>query len=300
MHFKERPRTNPEGPATAERLRLGRYAAVVYPIYLPDYLHDGHPTVADADAIFDTIDAIVAEDASLVSASGLPEPGLVPEDKVAVLVSIEGAGAFADDIAQIDRFIRRGVRFVGPVHARDNRLGGAATGKERGGLTDVGKAFCERVYAAGALVDVSHLSERGFRDLVPIAKRFGAPIVATHSNARAKKDHARNLTDKQLRVIAETGGVAGLNLHRGFLGGQKLSSIVAMVKHMVAVAGVEHVAIGSDFDGGTPPSGLADASTLPSLASALVAAGMTEADVRKIMATNALRVLEWRPSTVAP
>jgi membrane dipeptidase len=300
VHFKGRPRSNPEGPATTALLREGHYAGVVYPIYIPDYLHDGHPTIADADAIFDTIDALVSEHEVLVPAAELASQGIVPEERVAVFVSIEGAGAFADDITQIDRFVRRGVRFVGPVHARDNRLGGAATGKVRGGLTQLGKRFCERVYAAGGLVDVSHLSDAGFEDLVPIAKRFGAPIVATHSNARARHDHRRNLTDAQLRVIRATGGVAGLNLHRGFLAGQKLSSIVAMVKHMVAVAGIDHVALGTDFEGGTPPTGLRDASQMPELATALLRAGMSEDEVRKVFATNALRVLKWQPEASAP
>ncbi|MBM4360234.1 MAG: membrane dipeptidase [Deltaproteobacteria bacterium] len=297
VHFKGRPTSNPEGPATIERLREGRYAGIVYPIYIPDYLHDDHPTIADADAIYDTIDKLVAEHEALVYAEEIAPPGTVPEDRIAIFVSIEGAGAFADDVTQIDRFVRRGVRLVGPVHARDNRLGGAATGKQRGGLTELGKQFCERVYAAGALVDVSHLSDAGFDDLVPIAKRFGAPVVATHSNARARHDHRRNLTDAQLRVIAATGGVAGLNLHRGFLAGQKLPAIVAMVKHMVAVAGVDHVALGTDFEGGTPPSGLRDASRMPELAKALIKARMSESDVRKIFATNALRILKWQAAS---
>lgn len=295
VHFKGRPRALPDGPVTPSLLRSGGYAGLVYPIYLPDYLHDDHPTIADADAIFDTIESVVAEQEPLVFEHELPPSGELPDGQVVVFVSIEGAGAFADDVTQIERFVRRGVRFVGPVHARDNRLGGAATGKTRGGLTALGRDFCERVYAAGALVDVSHLSDAGIADLEPIARRHGAPIVATHSNARARHDHPRNLTDEQLRVIADTGGVAGLNLHRGFLPGQKLSSIVAMVKHMVKVAGTEHVALGTDFDGGTPPKELADASRMPALAEALREAGFDDADVRKIFATNALRVLAWRP-----
>jgi len=295
VHFKGRPKTLPDGPVSAPLLQAGGYAALVYPIYLPDYLHDDHPTIADADAIYATIDALVAEHDALLYERELPPSGELPDGRVVVYVSIEGAGAFADDVSQIERFVRRGVRFVGPVHARDNRLAGSATGKERYGLTALGKQLCERVYAAGALVDVSHLSDAGIADLAPIARRFQAPIVATHSNARARHDHPRNLRDDDLRLIGETGGVVGLNLHRGFLPGQKLSSIVSMVKHLVDVAGVDHVALGTDFDGGTPPRELADASRMPALAAALRGAGMDEASVRKIFATNALRVMAWQP-----
>ena len=291
VHFKGRPKSADEGPATPALLRAGQYAAVVYPIYLPDYIHDDHPGIADADAVYATIDAIVAEHEALV-----PPSATVDADSVAVFVSIEGAGAFAEDITQIDRFVKRGVKFVGPVHARDNRLAGAATGKKRGGLTTLGKQFCERVYAAGGLVDVSHLSDTGFEDLRPIAKNFGAPIVATHSNARAKNKHRRNLTDKQLRVIGETGGVAGLNLHRGFLDSGDMAGVVAMVRHMVAIAGVEHVALGTDFEGGSATEAIKDASKLPALAEALKKAGFSDVDVRKIFAKNALRVLAWKPA----
>jgi membrane dipeptidase len=291
VHFKGRAKSANEGPATPEKLRAGHYAALVYPIYLPDYIHDDHPTIADADAVFATIEAIVAEQELLV-----PAAGEIPADRVAVFVSIEGAGAFADDITQIDRFVKRGVTLIGPVHARDNRLAGAATGKSHGGLTELGKQFCERVYAAGGLVDVSHLSDAGFEDLKPIAKKFGAPIVATHSNARAKQKHRRNLTDEQLRAIGETGGVVGLNLHRGFLGSGKLKTVVQMVQHLVKVAGIDHVALGTDFEGGTATGAIEDASKLPQLAEALQKAGLSEADLRAIYARNALRVLAWQPA----
>lgn len=291
VHFKGRSKTANEGPATPKKLRDGHYAAVVYPIYLPDYIHDDHPAISDADAVFATIDALVAAQDLLV-----PPTGEVPADKIAVFVSIEGAGAFADDITQIDRFIKRGAKLIGPVHAHDNRLAGAATGKSGGGLTELGKQFCERIYAAGGLVDVSHLSDAGFAELQPIAKKFGAPIVATHSNARAKKQHPRNLTDEQLRVIAETGGVAGLNLYRGFLGSDKLQAVVEMAMHMVNVAGVDHVGLGTDFEGGAATAALKDASRLPVLAKALQKAGMSDADVRKIFAKNVVRVLAWQPN----
>lgn len=300
VHFKDRPVSLPKGHATPDKAREGHYAAMVFPIYIPDYIHKWKPAIADAAAIYDSIDAILKAQSSFTPVVVDGEVQAVAADEVAIFVSIEGAGAFAEDITQIDRFIARGVRLVGPVHAHDNDLASSATGKKAkkkggGGLTDLGKRFCARVYEKGALVDVSHMSDQAFEDLVPIAKKYGAPIVATHSNARKLRNHPRNLPDGQLKIIGETGGVAGLNLHRTFVrkGRARMKHVVAMVDHMVKVAGVDGVAIGTDYDGGRPVPPVKDASKMPDLAKALLEAGYSEADVRKIFGGNARRVLYW-------
>ena len=299
VHFKGRSKTSKKGHATDAELERGHYAGIVFPIYIPDYIHDSHPRIADADEILATIDAMVAARDRLVLAfAGEPaEAQPIPKDRVAAFVSIEGAGAFAEDVTQIDRFIARGVRLVGLCHAHDSALASSATGKKgAGGLTDEGKEIAARIYRAGALVDVSHMSDLAFDDLVPIAREHHAPIVATHSNARAVADHKRNLTDAQLRIIADSGGVAGLNLYRNYVGGKgRMADVVEQVRHMVEIAGVDHVAIGTDYDGGTPIGVLKDAAQMPALAEALVASGMTEVDVRKIFGGNALRILYWKP-----
>lgn len=294
VHFKGRDPRLAEGHASVNTLTAGAYGGMVFPIYLPDYLHKTGPLVSDAEAILGTIEKIIGAAGVFIPPGQAAQPG-----KITSFVSIEGAGAFAEDVTQIDRFIERGVRLIGPVHARNNRLASSATGEAvKFGFTEVGRQFCERVYTDGALIDVSHLSDRAFADLVPIAKKFGAPIVATHSNARAVAATPRNLTDEELRIIGETGGVAGLNFHSPFVSGKSdatLDDVVAQVDHMVKVAGIDHVAIGSDFDGGIHPAdGLGDASMLPSLAARLRKRGMSEEDVRKVFSLNALRVLGWR------
>ncbi|MFP6686579.1 MAG: membrane dipeptidase [Polyangiaceae bacterium] len=311
VHFKGRSLDLVEGHATPKTLGAGGYRGIVYPIYLADYLNDGHPRIADADAVLATIRKLVARHDILAWAPGQPGyTGPLSPGTIGVFVAIEGAGAFADDITQIDRFIAAGVRLVGPVHAANNALATSATGKpspnrhaKPAGLTPLGRTFCERVYAAGALIDVSHMSTAAFDDLEPIAKKYRAPIVATHSNAHALAKHPRNLSDRQLRVIAATGGVAGLNVYRPFVSrGKKVSlrDVVAQVRHMVKVAGVEHVAIGSDYDGGTPVRALRDASRWPRLVAALRDKGFSDADLRKIFAENALRVLAWKPAASRP
>ncbi len=151
---------------------------------------------------------------------------------------------------------------------------------------------------------MSHVSDAAFADIAVIARAHGAPVVATHSNARALAGQPRNLTDDQLRVIRDTGGVAGVNFHSPFVNGTNeatVADVVAQVEHMVAVAGVDHVAVGSDFDGGIkPPEGLADAAALPALAAALRARGMSYDDVLKVFSLNALRILGWRPAPRLP
>ncbi|HZF51263.1 MAG TPA: dipeptidase [Polyangiaceae bacterium] len=295
VHFKRRNPALNEGHATPATLKAGGYGGIVLPIYMHPVHKDGSH-LEDASGILASIEAIVEKSQGFTKI-GAPsaEPG-----KVSVFLSIEGAGAFSKDVPAIDRFIERGVRLIGPVHSSNNDFASSATGKRVSfGLTDLGKQFCKRIYERGALVDVSHLSDAGFVDLLPIARSFGAPIVATHSNARAVADHPRNLTDDQLRAIAETGGVAGLNFHSPFVTVKEeatLDHVVRQLDHMVKIAGVDHVAIGSDYDGGiTPAKGLEDAAKLPRLAARMRKGGMSDLDVLKIFSLNALRVLGWRP-----
>jgi membrane dipeptidase len=295
VHFKARDPALNKGHASIATLRAGNYGGIVLPIYMHPVHKDG-AHLQDASDILQSIERIVAASTAFTKL-GAPsaEPG-----KISVFLAIEGAGAFASDITAIDAFIERGVRLIGPVHARNNGFASSATDKRVSfGLTELGKTFCVRVYERGALIDVSHLSDAGFADLLPIAKAHGAPIVATHSNARAIADHPRNLTDAQLRSIGETGGVAGLNFHSPFVttsGEATIDDVVKQVMHMVRVAGVDHVAIGSDFDGGiTPAKELDDASTFPKLAARLKRKGMSYNDVLKIFSLNALRVLGWQP-----
>jgi membrane dipeptidase len=301
VHWKGRAPTLPEGDARISALTAGGVGGLVFPIYLPDKAHDDGAHIDDAEATYATIQRIVAASPIFLPlGSTQAEPG-----RITSFLSIEGAGAFAADPSAIDRFIARGVRLVSPAHASNTAFASSATGEPVDfGLTPLGKEFCARIYEHGALVDVSHVSDRAFDDIAALARAHGAPVVATHSNARALAKHPRNLTDAELRVIGETGGVAGLNFHAPFVvtgGHATIDDVVKQALHMVKVAGVDHVALGSDFDGGIrPAAGLEDASRYPRLADALVRAGLTPDDVAKIFSTNALRVLGWRAPQASP
>lgn len=285
-----------EGQLRIEAIRAGRYGGIVLPIYISDKIKGG-PKVADAEALYEAAKSVVdASDIFLPLGSRSAHP-----DRISTFLAIEGAGAFAEDPPAIDRFIDRGVRLISLAHTRNNKFASAAMGKRDGfGLTDLGKDFAKRIYQKGALVDVSHLSDLGFEDLVPIADSFGAPIVATHSNARKLCDVPRNLTDDQLRHIGRTGGVAGLNFHGVFVCSTApkptMDDVIKQLEYMVKLAGIDHVSIGSDFDGDIDPAeGLEDASRLPALAAALRKRKWTNDDILKVFSLNALRVLSYRP-----
>jgi membrane dipeptidase len=152
-----------------------------------------------------------------------------------------------------------------------------------------------RILELGALVDVSHASDRCADAVIQIAKNTGRPIVASHSNARRLLDHRRNLSDELIDGIAATGGMIGINFHSAFLAQGRRATVSDVVRHIMYVVkrvGAEHVAIGSDFEGDIlPPVELATLGDVQHLVPALRQAGLTDAQVRGILGENALRVL---------
>lgn len=299
LHFRKRALDLSKGQMSRTAMTQGHVRALVLPLYVPDDVRPEGPRIDDHLAMLSTLDRLAEQPGSPFGP--LPRPGEPPpsEGAVRIFLSFEGAGAFADEPERIDAFLQLGVRLVGLVHMHDNALGTSSTGvaKNRGklGLTDKGKMLAQRLYERGALVDVSHLSDAGFADLVPLAAAHHAPLVATHSDAREVWGSPRNLTDDQLRAIAQSGGVVGLNLHAPYLAkgvDAGWDEIVAQARHLVRVAGEDHVAIGSDFEGGIiAPADMKDASSFPELARRLRGDGLSATAVRKMFADNALRVL---------
>lgn len=162
------------------------------------------------------------------------------------------------------------------------------------GLTPFGRDAVVRMQELGMLVDVSHLSDGGFRDVAALARR---PFVATHSNCRAFSPHPRNLTDEMIRALADRGGVMGLNFCPEFLtpaaAGResRVEDLVAMARHEKRVGGIEVVAIGSDFDGIDGDLEIPDAARMPLLADGLSRGGFTDDEIDKILCGNVLRVI---------
>jgi len=202
------------------------------------------------------------------------------------LLAIEGAHALEGDVGNVDVVFRAGYRMISPAHFFDTAFGGSAHGSRRGGLTPLGREMVARMEALGMLVDVAHASEATIDDVLAIATR---PVVASHTGVRGTFDSPRNLPDGQLRGIAGTGGVVGIGFWDAATGGRDVAAIVRAIGHAVEVAGPAHVALGADFDGAVATP--FDATGLPMLTDALLAAGFDGRIVRGVMGENAIRVL---------
>jgi len=210
------------------------------------------------------------------------------------LLAIEGGEVIDRSLDALFAFYRLGVRAMGLVWNYRNALAdGVMTRGGGGGLTPFGKEVVKAMWEVGMVVDVSHLSEAGFWDLVRMG---GGPIVASHSNARALCDHPRNLTDDQIRAIAGTGGVIGVNFYPPFLtssGRACIDDIVRHIEHIATVGGAACVGLGSDFDGfDTPPQGMEDVRRLPDLVPLLRQRGCSEGEIAAVMGGNWARLLK--------
>jgi membrane dipeptidase len=225
---------------------------------------------------------------------------------VAAILHFEGVEPIDPELNALHVFYQAGLRSVGIVWSRPNAFGHGVPfnfpdSPDIGpGLTEAGKRLVKTCNQLGVMVDLSHLNERGFWD---VAELSDAPLVATHSGVHALSPTPRNLTDKQLEAIAETGGMVGVNFHIGFLRSDGRSdvetSVTEIVRHAAYIAdhiGTDHVGLGSDFDGATMPHDLRDVAGLPKLMAALHDHGFDQADLKKIAHENWLRVLRrtWK------
>jgi membrane dipeptidase len=221
---------------------------------------------------------------------------------LAAVLHIEGAEAIDPEFQTLDVLHQAGLRSLGPVWSRPNAFGHGVpfrcpSSPDTGpGLTDLGKELIRACNRLKILIDLSHLNEKGFWD---VAELSDAPLVATHSNAHELSPHSRNLTDKQLKAIRETGGMVGVNFAVSFLrsdGRQDRDTpvelIVDHVEHMLKQAGEDGVGFGSDFDGAMIPKGLGNAAGLPALVEAMRARGYGEPLIEKLCWRNWMRVLE--------
>ena len=213
--------------------------------------------------------------------------------RVAGLLSIEGADVLEGSVDLLRVFHRLGVRMVGLVHSIRNELAdGVADRRTGGGLSEMGAQAVGELNRLGMIVDVSHLNDEGFWDVMELSKD---PVVASHSNARAVCGHPRNMTDDMIRALAEKGGVMGMNFAPGFVHPTRatLSGVVDHVDHIVGLVGPDHVGLGSDFDGiPSTPVGLEDVARMPGITEELVRRGYGEEDVKKILGGNHLRLIK--------
>ena len=210
--------------------------------------------------------------------------------KNAAFLSVEGADLLECSLEKLERAYELGVRAVNLTWNYENALSGTnEEGAERG-LTKQGRAFVEKMQELGMLVDVSHLSDPGFWDVIALA---GKPIFASHSNSRAVCPHKRNLTDAQFTAIIKNNGVAGLNLYAGFLGkAADLDTVTRHLEHFLALGGERNLSLGGDWDGGAIlPRGLEGIQDLDRLYEHLLRRNYHEELVRGIFYSNLMRVV---------
>lgn len=222
--------------------------------------------------------------------------------KIAAIFHIEGAEAIDPDLHALDVLHAAGLRSIGPVWSRNTIFGHGvpfrfpATPDIGEGLTEAGVRLVRRCNELGILVDLSHLNEAGFWDVARMSDR---PLVATHSNAHAISPHSRNLTDDQLRAIAESDGMVGVNFAVAFLredgkmlADVPLTQVLKHLDHLMNILGEDRVGLGSDYDGAVVPDKLTTVADLPHLKQAMKEHGYDESLINKLCHENWLRVLE--------
>ncbi len=202
-------------------------------------------------------------------------------------LGIEGAQVLEGDLANIDALFDAGFRMMAPTHFFDNDIAGSAHGVEKGGLTEKGKEMIRRMEAKRMLVDVAHASPQTIDDVLAMATK---PLLVSHTGVRGTCDNTRNLSDDHVKRIAQTGGVIGIAYFDAAICGTDVQAIVKAIRYTVNLAGVEHVGLGSDFDGAV--STPFDTADLVQLTEALMAEGFSETEIGLIMGGNVMRVLQ--------
>lgn len=290
--LKEQKLRNNSGHLDLERMRVGGVTVQFFAVFVSPVFKG-----RELEKALEQVDTFYRELQN--------EPGIKPvlsigelEDCIragqqAAVLSVEGGEVLCGSIGVLRILYRLGVRCLTLTWNNRNQLAdGVGERSSQGGLTDFGRQVVSEMNSLGMLVDVSHISERGFWDVLGVSTR---PVIATHSNARSVCDHSRNLSDRQIKALAGQGGVIGLTYVPEFVdpGNPCLSRLLDHVDHIVNLAGPDCLGLGSDFDGvDKTVSGLEDVTRVPVIYEGLINRGYSEEVVEKILGKNFLRVMK--------
>lgn len=290
-------RRTPEGHADLPRMREGGLdaaflAAWVDPAYAPDRARERCETLLSA--IRDVAETHADRAGFAASAAEVRE--IVAAGRIALLAGIENGQALEGRLENVERFRELGVRYMTLTWMRPNELGDAGGGETvHGGLTDFGRAVVREMERLGMLVDLAHASPATFWDALDVA---AGPVVVSHAATEVRGRHPRNLSDDQIRAVGETGGLVGIAFMPAYLSPEAASppdftAIVDHLERLVEVAGIDHAALGSDFDG-VPglPAGIDGVQDLPRIAAELERRGWAASDLARVLGENWLRVIE--------
>jgi membrane dipeptidase len=337
---------NDIGHISLEKARVGNLGAEFFSIWADPVTTKGH----FAQSTFDMIDSVYEQaarhpDRMMMAYSVDDIERAHKQKKLAALMGIEGGHSIENDIRLLHAFYRLGVRYMTLSWSNTNEWADSSGDikdpkvEHHNGLTDSGKQIVLEMNRLGMMVDISHVADKTFYDAVAVSR---APVIASHSSARALTNHPRNMTDDMLRALAKNGGVVQVNFYSAFIdedyrkaaeaqekernaavedyiakrnaAGQTityldydhverewaakiprppLKSLIDHIDHIAKVAGVDHVGLGSDFDGvsGATPEGIDSAADLPKITQALLQRGYSADDIHKILGGNLLRVL---------
>ncbi len=286
------------------KMNEGRQDATIMVAYLPQpKIGETFSSLVDfdvpgpleyADLIFDKIEEITEANRKYISIARTP--GDLYEDKrngrKSIMLGIENGIALNGQLQNLQHFVQRGVVYITLCHNGDNDICDSARGcNTHGGVSRFGEQVIREMNRLGIMVDMSHASEKSFYDALEISSM---PIVCSHSSSRALCDHPRNLTDDQMRALAAKGGVAQTTLYPGFLKKDGEATIIDAIEHLehaIKIMGIDHVGLGTDFDGDGGVKGLADSSELINFTRQLLARRYSERDIQKIWGGNFLRVM---------
>ena len=330
---------NTTGSIDIPRMKEGGLGAIFFSIWIPSKVTGPeavHRAMTQIDAVREQVrkhpkDLLLATTAAEVREAR-------KQGKIAALTGVEGGHMINSNLGVLRSYAALGVRYMTLTHSGNHEWADSSTDKAvHNGLTDFGKDVVREMNRLGMIVDISHVSDKTFYDVLETSK---APPFASHSSCRAICDAPRNMTDQMMKDLAAKGGVVQINYHVGFLNqeyrqratpgiaiqlreevqkhcagddegcqlieGERLTrefvaqgklpkveytAIIEHIDHAVKVAGIDHVGLGSDFDGANMPFGMEDATKLPKITEALLQKGYSEGDVRKILGENTLRVM---------
>jgi microsomal dipeptidase-like Zn-dependent dipeptidase len=206
---------------------------------------------------------------------------------VAGFLGIEGAHALSGEVANLDRLYDAGFRMIGLAHFFDNEMAGSAHGAAKHGLTDKGRELVRQMEAKKVFIDLAHAAPKVIDEVLAMATR---PVIVSHTGVKGTCNNTRNLSDEQLKALSLNGAVIGIGFWDTATCGTDAAAIARAIRHAVTVAGVDHVALGSDFDGAiTAPF---DTAGVVQITDALLKEGFREDEIRKIMGGNVIRTLQ--------
>lgn len=290
IHFEQR---DSKILVDLHKMTEGRQDATIMVAYLPQPTEN--PT-AFADSIFDQIEVIVGQNSDYVRIANTPRDLWMNKHQglKSIMLGIENGIAIDGKLENLQHFVDRGIVYMTLCHNGDNDICDSAskTQHTHHGVSAFGEQVIKEMNRLGVLVDMSHAGEESFYQALEISSK---PIVCSHSSARALCDHPRNLTDDQMRALAQKGGVAQTTIYHGFLkkdGEATINDVIAHLEHAIDVMGIDHVGLGTDFDGDGGVRGLADSSELINFTRRLLARRFSEHDIQKIWGGNFLRVME--------